>query len=264
MSDIDKCLALYHKGAYREAYAVLRGLLATQRHWSKAGAKAGDAYVLCASLELIINDDIAKAKELLETAVRSGCRDMASYHRIHGHVLWKAGEYQEGIRESDKSVALDPHIVNLTALGKMLSYEGDGRAADVWHRILEQQPENCIAYTYLGILAAKTGDREKALLVAKKAEELRPTVRDMEEIATLYAEAGEIHAALDKYLEVDRLSSEPKGSRYAAIAVCHFELGNVREGCTFLERARRCSPDSIDVKTIWDRYRDRCVGGWEQ
>jgi tetratricopeptide (TPR) repeat protein len=256
MSDLDKYFALYNEGAYREAYSVLRNLMAAQPYWSKVG----DAYVLCADLEMIINDDVSKALELLDKARRLGCRSMSAYHRTHGYALYKAGEYDRGIQELEKCVALDPDIVNLATLGKALSYEGDGRAADVWRRVLEIDAHSCIAYIYLGILATKTGDREKAVLLAKQAEELHPTALDMEEIATLYAEAGEIQIALGKYLELERLAGDPKGPLYGAIAACYFELGNVQEGCTYLERARRCSPDSIDVKTQWERYHNRCVG----
>jgi tetratricopeptide (TPR) repeat protein len=224
-------------------------------------SKMGDLYVLRADLEVIVNGDICEARQLLNKALQLGCQAMAAYHKAHGYVLWRTGERDEGIRELEKSVALEPCVATLSALGEVLSYEGDERAADIWARVLREEHQNCQAYIYLGILAAKTGDREKALLMAKKAETLHPTVNDVAGIGSLYGEAGEPRMALGKYLEADRLGKEPKGPLYANVAVCHFDLGNVREGCAYLERAWECGPKNTYVREIWDRYRARCVGG---
>jgi tetratricopeptide (TPR) repeat protein len=229
--------------------------MATQPYLSQVG----DLHVMCANLELTIGDDISKARESLDRARELGCRDMASCYRAHGYVLWAAGERESGIRELQESVALDPTIVNLAMLGKVLSSEGDERAKDIWRRVLEQDPESCLAHIYLGILAAKTGDKDKALLMARKAEEGHPTAHDVEQIAWLYGEIGDIKTALNRYLEADRLGREPKGPLYARIAACQFELGNIREGCECLDRARHSSPDSITVKKIWDSYKDKCA-----
>jgi tetratricopeptide (TPR) repeat protein len=250
--DIEQYLALCNRGAYREAYAFLRHLMDTQDYLSEVG----DLHVMCANLELTINDDILKARESLDRARELGCRDMAAYYRTHGYVLYKAGEYESGIRDLEESVALNPTIVNLAMLGKALSSRGDERAKDIWRRVLEQAPESCLAYTYLGILAAKTGDKDKAILMARKAEEGHPTVQDIEEIAQLYAQVGDTETALKRFLEADRLGREPKGPLYAEIAACHFQLGNARAGREYLDRARGCDPDNITVKKIWDSYND--------
>ena len=256
MSDMmDEYFALYAKGAYREAYAVLRDVMATVPGLSEMG----DLYVWCAGLELAIGDDAPKAREFLDTALRLGCPDMASYNRLHGYVLWRTGEREAGIRELEKSVELEPDAVNLSMLGRVLSYEGDKRAADIWGRVLEQDPQDCQAYIYLGMLAARTGDKGTALLMVKKAEELHPTAHNVEEIARLYAEAGEVRMALDRYLEAERAGKEANGPLYANIAACHFELGNTREGCTYLEQAHRCNPDHTYVKEMWDLHKDRCA-----
>jgi tetratricopeptide (TPR) repeat protein len=256
MSDMmDEYFALYAKGAYREAYAVLRNLMATQPGLSEMG----DLYWWCAGLELTLSDDLSKARELLGTALRFGCTDMASYNRLHGYVLWRTGEREAGIRELEKSVELEPSAASLSMLGRVLSADGDKRAADIWGRVLEQDPQDCQAYIYLGMLAVKTGDKGTAFLMAKKAEELHPTAHNVEEIARLYAEAGEVQMALDKYLEAERAGKETNGALYGNIAACYFELGNTREGCVYLERAHRCNPDYTYVKEMWELYKDRCA-----
>lgn len=257
MSEFDQYFALYDKGAYRQAYEVLRDIMASEPRWSAVG----DMYVWCANLELTLNDDIARTRELLDTALRLGCEDIATYYCLHGYVLCRQGDWDDGIRDLERSVELDPTVPNLVMLGKMLSCRGDARAPDIWARVLQQDPEDCRAHIYLGTVAAQSGDKGKALLMAKRAEELRPTVQNLEEIARLYSEAGEPQTALDKYYEVERLWDGSKASLYAGIATCHFDLGNEQEGCVYLERARGCDPDHVDVKRVWESYKDRCVKG---
>jgi hypothetical protein len=69
----DRYLALYKKGAYREAYAILQDFLS--RH---PNLRLGDLYVICAAYELRLHDDICKAEELLNTGLQRGCEDMAT------------------------------------------------------------------------------------------------------------------------------------------------------------------------------------------
>ena len=85
--DMEEYLALCRKGAHREALAFLRGLMVSQPYL----AEVGDLHVMCANLELTLDEDIAKARESLDRARELGCRDMASYYRAHGFVLCQAG-----------------------------------------------------------------------------------------------------------------------------------------------------------------------------
>ena len=103
-ANFDDYFALYGKGAYREAYAVLRDIMESQTRWSKVG----DMYVWCADLELLVNDDVRKARELLDKAGELDCHFMARYYSCFGYVLWRTGEAEKGIDYLEKSVALDP------------------------------------------------------------------------------------------------------------------------------------------------------------
>ena len=248
--DFEEYFALREKGAFGEAYAALCEVLENSPRW----AAVGDLYVWCAEFELLLNDDLRKAKDLLDKARELGCRQEAQYYREHGYVLWRLGEREKGIAELEHCVELDPSRVYLVTLGKVLSTDGDERALAIWQRVLDEDPEDCLAHIYLGIEAANAGDRGRALLMARRAENLNPTARDMHEIGTLYGVLGLFQEALDSYLAADKMGYELKGSLYACVAECYFCLGQARTGRKYMEWALQRSPENDYVK---DRYEKR-------
>lgn len=233
MANFDDYLDLYDNGDFDEAYAVLRDIMESEPRWSEVG----DIYVWCADLELLVNDDIHKARQLLDKALAVGCRYMAHYYRTHGYVLWRAGEHDRGIQELQKSIALNSNITNLKTLGMVLSSDHDRRAISVCQSIWKQDPKNCSAHIYLGIEAAKSGNRDRALLMVRRAENLNPTVRNFFEIGWLYHELEKYNKALSAYLEADNLGYEPKGPLYAAVAVCYYLLGDYGKAIEYSSRA---------------------------
>jgi tetratricopeptide (TPR) repeat protein len=253
-----RCTALRKKGAYREAYALLWDIMNRHPDW-----RLGDAYVQCANLELLVNDDASKASELLDTGLRLGCDNMAVYYCMSGYVLLRLGEHERGIREMERAVDLEPSVYYLSMLGAELSFRGDHRAADIWKRVLKQEPLNCRAYANLGILAIKTGDREKALLLARRAEELHLDPGDLLDIARSYAAMGEYQIALHRYAQAEGLGQELLASTCAEIASCHFELGDSVEGRRRLEEGRRKFPKSKCIQDAWETYGRRCDEGHE-
>jgi tetratricopeptide (TPR) repeat protein len=252
-SNFDDYFALYDKGSYREAYDVLRGILQSNAHWSKVG----DMYVWCADLELLVNHDVCKARQLLDKALKLGCHFMANYYRTHGSVLWRSGERSSGIEELEKSVALDPCITNLTTLGKVLTSSDDKHAMSIWRRVLEKDPNNCSAHIYLGRESAKSGDQGQAILMAKKAERLKPTVRNFVEIGCLYRELEQFQNALNAYLQAHKLGYESKGPLYASISTCYFAMGEKKLAQKYIQWALRYSPEDDFVKEVWQEYKER-------
>ncbi|MHC4517475.1 MAG: tetratricopeptide repeat protein, partial [Planctomycetota bacterium] len=234
-SEFDEYFALRKKGAFREAYDVLLGILSTSPRWSRVG----DLYVWCAELEMTLNNDLKRAQQLLEKARRLGCRYMDAYYRRHGILLCRLGRRRKGIEELERAVELSPSICSLMALAMELTEEEDGRALAVCHRVLDQDPESCWALTYMARLAARAGDRGKALLMIRRAERLSPSEYDIYDIAALWYELGEFQQAIHAYLEADRRGKQPKGPLYAAVAACYFEMGDNATGQKYLRWATR-------------------------
>jgi tetratricopeptide (TPR) repeat protein len=254
--DFDTYFALYREGAFREAYAVLRSIMAKETHWSRSG----DLYVWCAELELLVGDDVDKAKHLIDKARRLGIENEAKYCRVYGYVLWRMGEHDEGRRILEKSVELEPDITNLTTLGKILSTENDRRASGIWQDVLREDPRDCMAHIYLGREAARSNDRGKGLLMAQRAERLAMAASDFSEIARLYWEMDEYQSAINAYLEADRRGYRPKGPLYAAVAACFFSLGDKKVGKQYLDWAMKHNPDHEYVKYVYEESR-RPEGG---
>jgi len=233
MTNFDDYFDLYGKGAYREAYDVLHDIIQSQPRLSKVG----NMYVWCADLELLVNDDVQKARQLLDKAHELGCSDMAFYYNTLGYVLWRTGDRDRGIQYLEESVELKPSISNLKSLGRILSHDNDQDALRIWQRILEQDPDHCMAHVYLGIEAIKSGNRDKALDMLERAENLSPTIRDYLDIGRLYYELKQYQDALNILLEADKGGYEPKGFLYSTIGACYCSMGDVDVAIDYLLKA---------------------------
>lgn len=255
-SDLQRLYALYDSGAFAEAYGVLREILA--KH--PGLRENGDFCLLRAQLELAADDNPAKARELLDRVRELGCADMGYYHRLHGEVMWKTGDLEGAIRDYEKSVAIDPSAGNLMMLAQALSMSHDRRATNVWEQFLEKEPADCLAHIYLGMEAVRSGDRGTALLMAKRAERLHPSVDEVFGVAQLYHETGEFQTAIGMYLKANSQNYGDKGSLYAALAACHLSLGEARPGRKYAEWAIHHDPDNEYVKEVWQEYKERFGG----
>lgn len=258
MANFDDYFALYDKGAYPEAYGVLREIMETQPRWSKVG----NLYVWCANLELLVNNDVCKARQLLDKARELGCSDMVDYYRVKGYVLWRTGERDKGMQDLEKSIELDARLSNLTTFGRMLSFIDDKRAINIWERVLKKDPKNCLAHIYVGEEAAKFGDRGKALLMAKRAEKLDPSVEDVFEIGRLYHELEQFQSAVNAYLEANRRGYSDKALLYSCIAACYLSLGQVSAARKYAQWAVRSNPENDYVKEVWQKCEE--LSGEEQ
>jgi len=240
-------LVLYNEGAYQEAYAALNDFMLKRPQ----SFNNGDLCILLADLELKANDDVRKAQELLDRAREVGYSPTDYYHNLRGWAMLKAGKYEEAVHDFEQSVAMDPSAANLTMLAQALSMSGDKRAMTVWKQVVGKNPNDCFAHIGIGFEDAKTGDRGKALLMAKRAEKLTSSAHDISEIARLYYELDEFQSAIDAYLDAERRGYEPKGRLYAAIAACSFALGDNSTGRKYAEWAVRFDPEDNWVKEVW-------------
>ncbi len=166
------------------------------------------------------------------------------------------GEHEKGIEYLEKSVELEPIGNNLTTLGKLLSRDKDKRAADIWEKVLEEDPNSCLAHIYLAREEYNYGNREKAILMVEEAEQFNPTNRDYSEIGSLYFEMDEFQSALDAYFKADELGDEPKGSTYAAIASCYASIGDDVLAKKYIQWARQLNPENDYVQEIWKELKE--------
>lgn len=253
---------MYEKGAFREAYDAFCEFVENDPRSSMVG----DVYIKWADLELLANHNGRKALELLDRAQEMGCSQsqMAYYYMKRAEALWITGERQMALQCHERSVAADSDLFYLSTFARALSCLNDNRALRVWQQVLDRDPENCLAHAYVGWEAAKSGDRDKALLMAKRAEELASSVRDVLDLGRFYDQSGEFQSAINKYLEAKKLGYEEQGPFYAAIASCYLGLEDESSARKYAEWAVRCDPENGYVKEVWSEYEERFGGLREQ
>jgi tetratricopeptide (TPR) repeat protein len=239
-------LEFFNKGQYQNAYKILIEIIER----NPQHPQIGDLYVQCADLELIINDDIKKAKEFLDKAKGFNCQAMDAYYRCYGYILCRTGENERGIEYLEKSATLNPTCSSLIPLGKELSNVNDKRAFDIWQKVLTEEPNSCIAYIYLAWGEYKSGNRDKALLMISKAKELNPTNSDYYEIGRLFSEMEEYQSALDAYFKADELGDEPKGLTYAVISYCYYAMGEKDLAKKYIQMAMKYNPENDVVQKV--------------
>ena len=247
--------AFQEKGDYKRAYDVLYNAIESGSRLSKIA----DIYILLAELELHVNKDPRKAIEALDKAQQMGCTQIAYYYLRRAEALWEMEEIQTSIQCFEKSVEAHPCAFYRSNLARALAYLDDERARSVWQEVLEEEPENSQAHAYLAYEAAKSGDRDKAILMAKKADKLASSKEDILNVAALYHEWEEFQTAIKKYLEVIKLLkfAPDRGWVYANIADCYLSMGQAGLAWKYLKRALKYHPDEEYVKEIQREYEEK-------
>ena len=234
----------YDKGAYKEAYTVLRDIVARNPKLSKKG----DLYVTFALLELFSNDDTDAAMKFLDKAIKLGCSDMAAYYGILGKVLWRIGDYKKTIQSLEKSVELNPSINNLKILGWYLTSLGDKRAIEIWKRILKKDSKNCIAYVYLAMEAEKAGNKNKANELFKKAEKYANSLEEFYELGGIYKRNNYFQKALTFYLKCEEMEYKTHSKLYSEITYCYLKLGEFNKTILYASKALHVDPNNDYAK----------------
>ncbi|MCL5280908.1 MAG: tetratricopeptide repeat protein [Planctomycetes bacterium] len=241
-------LELFNRGAYRDAYDALREIMENDPELSEP--EMAVAYMIQADLELFANGDVREAQKSLDRARDFDHPETGYYYRIQGDIKLRAGNPQAAIEYYEKSVMLEPAVGNLTMLAQALSAVEDNRAEDVWARILKEDPQNCLAHLGVALEAARSGDRDRAMMMTKKAEQLDPSAEELLQVGRVYRMIGEPAAAVVAYSRAERLGYKT-AKLYASIAACYSELGQTDQARQFAESALRCDPEDEYAKTIW-------------
>jgi tetratricopeptide (TPR) repeat protein len=253
IQDFEKVLEMYDKGEFEEAYKTLCDVMSNQSQWSNVGC----IYAFWAELALLANDDACRALELLDRAKELGGSDMAYYYNVRGDAMMGIGNYEKAIENYERSIAIDPNVKSLTMFAQVLSYIEDNRAANMWQQILEKEPDNCLAHIYIGLEEAKSGDRGKAMLMAKRAEKLSPSVEDIFTIGTLYHALDDFQTAINTYLVANSQGYKDKALLYSHIAACYLSLGDAKPARKYVEWALKGDPENEYAKEIWHEYKER-------
>ena len=247
--DFQEVLAFYEKGAFDEAYRVFCEVIDNEPRWSKVG----DVYIMWADLELLANYNARKALELLDRAQEMGYSLIAYYYAKRAQALWITGERQMALQCYEKSVAANSNPYYLSDYARALSCNNDKRAMTVWQQVLDREPKSFLAHAYIGWEAAKSGDKDKSLLMSKRAEGFASSATDFFELGFLYHESEEFQSAINKYLEAKKLDYKDQGLLHAAIADCYLSLGDESQARNYAELALNSKPENCYVKDVWQK-----------
>ena len=241
-------LPFIEKGAFDEAYRVFCEVIDNEPRLSKDG----DVYIMWADLALQVNCNTCKTLELLDKAQEIGYSQIAYYYAKRAQALWITGERQMALQFYEKSVAADSSLYYLSDYARALSCNNDKRAMRVWQQVLDRDPKNFLAHAYIGWEAAKSGDKDKSLLMSKRAEEFASSARDFFELGYLYQVSEEFQSAINKYFEAKKLGYQDQGL-HAYIADCYLSLGDESQARKYAELAMSSKPENYYVKDVWKK-----------
>jgi tetratricopeptide (TPR) repeat protein len=204
-----------------------------------------------------VNENYCRALELLKKAEEFGYLDSGFYYSTHGQAMLGMKNYENAIRDFERCIAIDHRVSDLAMLAEALSKNNDKRALSTWHQVLEKEKNNCLAHVFIGSEFLKSGDRGKALLMAKRAEKLNPREVEFVDIGTLYYDLDEFQSAINMFLEANRLGYKHKSFLYAIIAACYLSLGQAAQAKTYALWALQHEPVNDFAKIIWSEYEER-------
>jgi Flp pilus assembly protein TadD len=187
-----------------------------------------------------VDAGIAAAREAL-------ARDpiAAPLHAALAALLFKAGAAEEGDRETDHALALDPdeprplrvRCESRAAAGQWLG------ARDDCTRYLEARPDDAGAHFLLGVSLQWLGEREPAAAAYRRAAALdERDARPRNNLAELLAAEGDLDGALAAAQEAYRLD---EGSPYVldTLGALYLRKGLAERALSLLEEAHAKAPE---------------------
>jgi tetratricopeptide (TPR) repeat protein len=240
-------LAEFKQGHFEGAIPPLRAALAADPHSMQATTLLGLSHYAARHFEEAVKYlELAAAsdqsnKELLQTLAQScllakkySCAleefgkleqldpDSSAVHLFTAEALDGEGKTEEAIKEVQTSLKLSPREPNLNFVLGHLYWEAEryDDAIAAFEAELLIVPENAKAIAYLGDIAMKQGDNQKALTLLRKAAQLQDNIRlaymDIGGILVDQKHYPEALSALQQAVKLDPAQPD-----------AHFRLGHV-------------------------------------
>lgn len=249
----DDIWGMCDEGAVEEAYVILGDMIENHPELIDHGATC----IFWANLVLNATGDADRVMGLLDKANKLGDQDIAYYYAVRAEAMRILGNSEEAMENYERSIEIGATIYSLKGYGELLSENDDSHAMEIWQQVLEMDQENCAAHAYIGIQSAKSGDRDKALLMAKKAEKMEPSSKEYFLLTILYTQLDEFDLALDTCLKAKKMGYWDKALLCATIAACHFSSGRIKEGKKYALQALRHDPDHEYANEVWSEFEKR-------
>ncbi|MBW2420404.1 MAG: tetratricopeptide repeat protein [Deltaproteobacteria bacterium] len=175
--------------------------------------------------------------------------EAAPLHAVLAVVLFAAGNANEGARETDRALALDPDEPGpLWTRCEYRAATGDWPGArDDCTRYVEARPYSASAQFMLGVAYQQLGDTEGAAGAYRRAAELDPRdLRSRNNLAELLGGQGDLEGALAVAQEAYRLD-EQNPYLMDTLGVLYLRSGFSDRAISLLEEAHAGLPERSDV-----------------
>ncbi|MDT4969296.1 MAG: hypothetical protein QOJ64_4033, partial [Acidobacteriota bacterium] len=226
---------VYHKFAPKDCYpqAKAAALKALQ-----IDEKLSEAHAALAAATHTYDWDRVHAEEIFKRAISLNS-NYAGAHQWYSYLLTAEGRFDEGQKEIQRAVAINPlSAMDLAMLCWNLYQAGEYDQVIAGSRkLFEVEPDFAIGYIPLSAAYERKGMLDEAIAAARKAASLLPgAVVHLWALGHALARSGQQDAARETLNELRLLSKEHYASPYHS-AIIHAGLGETEEVFSCLERA---------------------------
>lgn len=205
-----------------------------------------------ATLEMAFKHNYKLGKSYMHKAFKCENAELDLLYEIKG-CLWfdYLNDKREGLACLEKAVALNRNRFNLHSLAYRIIDTDPERAQEIYDELSRSDPEDIDVICGLAEMAMKQGNWSKGFELAKKSNELAPSIsRTSALVACAHFHLGRYKESLEFYVKAAELDFPDKAYIYNSIAECHLKLGKLRKARKYIKKALDINSNNPESKRL--------------